>query len=410
MQTHYDVLITGAGPAGATAAILLAQAGWSVAVIEKQPYPRRKVCGECIAATNLSLLDALGIGEKFNTLSGPELRRFALMCGNESIVADLPPLMQGRHRWGRALGREYLDSMLLDRARQAGSSVFQPWSVRRITGGPGAFRGEIRAADSGRAATLTAPVLIAAHGSWEPGPSTSEKKRTLKRAGDLFAFKANFRNTRLAHGLLPVLAFDGGYGGMVVAGNGIMTLACCIRRDSLMSYRSRTDATRIGEIVESCLKQNCTGVSDVLSGARRDGPWLGAGPIRPGIRMPRHGGHAFLVGNAAGEAHPIIGEGISMAMQSAWLLCGYLAAHRKSLVAGSSQARLQYEYADAWRRNFAGRIRLAALFAHVAMRPAMASGLLPLVRRYPELLTWAARLSGKVKRPADDQALQAAMS
>lgn len=61
MQTAYDVLIVGAGPAGATAATLLARAGWSVAVVEKQAFPRRKVCGECIAASNLPLLQALGI-------------------------------------------------------------------------------------------------------------------------------------------------------------------------------------------------------------------------------------------------------------------------------------------------------------------------------------------------------------
>lgn len=62
MKTKFDVIIIDAGPAGASAATLLAQAGWSVALIEKQIFPRRKVCGECIAASNLPLLDALGIG------------------------------------------------------------------------------------------------------------------------------------------------------------------------------------------------------------------------------------------------------------------------------------------------------------------------------------------------------------
>ena len=74
MQTDYDAVIVGAGPSGSTAAILLAQAGWSVALIEKQCFPRRKVCGECIAASNLPLLDALGIGDVFASMAGPELR------------------------------------------------------------------------------------------------------------------------------------------------------------------------------------------------------------------------------------------------------------------------------------------------------------------------------------------------
>ena len=78
MHTVYDAIIVGAGPAGSTAAILLAREGWRVALIEKQVFPRRKVCGECIAASNLPLLDGLGIGDAFAALAGPELREVAL--------------------------------------------------------------------------------------------------------------------------------------------------------------------------------------------------------------------------------------------------------------------------------------------------------------------------------------------
>ena len=76
MHTTYDAIIVGAGPAGATAAILLARAGWSVALIEKQNFPRRKVCGECIAASNLPLLHAIGIDTAgLEAIAGPPLRR-----------------------------------------------------------------------------------------------------------------------------------------------------------------------------------------------------------------------------------------------------------------------------------------------------------------------------------------------
>ena len=163
-------------------------------------------------------------------------------------------------------------------------------------------------------------VLIMANGSWEGKPG--DIRRVAKRPSDLFAFKANFSRSRLAPGVLPVISFAGGYGGLVIAENGELTLAGCIRRDALRAFRAAAPGQTAGEAFERCLRANTAALRDALSGARREGAWLGIGPIQPGIRAPwsRADGR-FLIGNAAAEAHPIIGEGISMAMQSAWLLC-----------------------------------------------------------------------------------------
>ena len=54
----YDAIVIGGGPGGATAALLLAQAGWSVGLLERKVFPRRKVCGEYLSATNWPLLPA----------------------------------------------------------------------------------------------------------------------------------------------------------------------------------------------------------------------------------------------------------------------------------------------------------------------------------------------------------------
>lgn len=395
MSCTYDAIIVGAGPAGSTAAILLAHAGWSVALVEEQSFPRRKVCGECIAATNMPLLEKLGIPDEFDRLAGQSLRRVALMLGERTIIADLPALPHSSYTWGRALSREHLDSLLLQRAESAGADILQPWTVRAVGGRFGDFECEVVSSKSKATKTYRAPLIIAAHGSWRPQTFIrDEKAPQLPR--DLFAFKANFYNTQLQPGLLPVLAFAGGYGGMVLEGENVMTLACCIRRDTLKACRTKFPRRTAAESVEAYLRASCAGVEHALKEAERGDAWLSVGPLRPGIRLGKSQHEFFLVGNAAAEAHPIIGEGISMAMQSSWLLCERLIAQRNALAKPTFKA-IQKDYTRAWHSNFVSRLRLAGLFAHVAMRPRLSAAILPLLQHWPDAITQSAYLSGKVR-------------
>ncbi len=400
MKTAFDVAIVGAGPAGSSAAILLARAGWSVALIERQTFPRRKVCGECVAASNLALLDALGVGAAFDRFAGAELRRVALMHGGDAIVASLPP-GEGAYRWGRALGREHFDTLLASAAEDAGATRLQPWALQSIAGSAGRFRLRVRALDgAGDEIELHAGLVVAAHGSWEPLPSERAARRERRSPSDLFAFKANFRGAAIASDLLPVLSFCGGYGGMVVADGAIATIACCVREDRLQALRAEQPGERAGDVVEAMLRRECAGVGEALSGATREGAWLASGPLRPGVRLGAGDG-VFRIGNAAGEAHPIVGEGISMALQSAFVLAALIAPIRSNLLGVSSadtaQAGALVRYEAMWRRRFSRRLRVAATFAHVAMRPSLAQVVWPIVQRWPSVLTQGARFSGKTR-------------
>jgi flavin-dependent dehydrogenase len=391
-RTAFDAIIIGAGPAGSSAAILLARAGWKVALVERQNFPRRKVCGECIAATNLPLLEKLGVGVAFQALAGPPLKRVALISGEHFIHADLPALPGTARPWGKALGREHLDLLLLQQAERAGAALFQPWTVYATEGEAGNWRCGLRASSHSETLDISAPILIAASGSWSPHPARPS------RAGDLLAFKANFLNADLPPGLLPVLSFRGGYGGMVVSDTGITTFACCIRRDQLVQCRQRSRGLSAGEAIEAYLKANCVHVKRTLKGAQRAGSWLATGPIRPGIHLDSSGTEAFLIGNAAGEAHPLIGEGISMAIQSAWLLADMLIEQEGIALHRTGQQLIRQEYAKRWRQLFARRLHFAAALAHLAMRPRLAGSLLPLLRRHPGLLTCTAKWCGKISK------------
>jgi flavin-dependent dehydrogenase len=396
VSARYDAIVIGGGVAGSTAAILLAGAGWSVAVVEKRAFPRRKVCGECVAAPNLPLLETLGVGGAFDALAGPPLERVALYAGDDEVRAALPRMRGGPSPWGRALGRERLDTLLLERAADLGAEVWQPWSVVDVVRKDRAYECALATSAAGESTTAEAPVLIDAHGSWEAPPIAGARARVESSASDLFAFKASFSRANLEPGLLPVLAFDGGYGGMVIGDGGALTLACCVRRDRLREGRASAPALPAGRAVEALLERSCGGVRRALLGAERTGPWLSVGPIRPGRRALWTERGGFAVGNAAGEAHPILGEGISMAMQGAFLLCSRLEERRDELLAGAPQREVARRYASDWRRAFGARLRWAALFAALAMRP-QARALLPLLRHWPALLTAGAIVGGKVK-------------
>ena len=392
-RTSYDAVIIGAGPAGATAALLLAKAGWSVAVIERVRYPRRKVCGEFLSATNMPQLRKLGILRAVLDLAGPEVRTVGVFAGDCILTADMPRAADGAEGWGRALGREHLDTLLLDRARDAGAAVWQPWTVVNVAKDTEGFRCTVSARDGCH--TLRSRVMIAAHGSWDTGSLPSQLPRAVSRPGDLFGFKAHFRGSRLPSGLMPLVCFPGGYGGMVETGGERVSLSCCVRRDRLEHIRRNGSSLGAGAAVLAHIETSCRGVRQALDGAALDGTWLSAGPIRPGLRARSHDG-IFLIGNAAGEAHPVVAEGISMAMQSAWLLSERLLTRQGDILRGRGTESLAEDYARIWRDSFSARLHAAAVIAHLAMRPSAVALVLPMLRMCPSILTWGAARSGKV--------------
>ena len=331
----FDIIVLGAGPAGSTAATLLAKAGRHVALVEKAEFPRRKVCGEYISAATLPLLDACGVGEAFRQGAGPAVTKVGFYAGQTMVKAPLPVLDGKIGGGGRALGRETLDTLLRDAAVAAGATLFQPaealaaWRTDTIH--------TVQLAD----ASLDAPILIAACGSWNIKPPFSLDRPP--RDSDMLAFKAHLRAGKLPEGLMPLLAFPGGYGGMVHTDGGRISLSCCIRRDALAAARDRHGG-RAADALFTHIRQTTRGADLALDGAEMDGAALAAGPIRPGMRA-RYTDGIFFTGNLAGEAHPVIAEGISMAVQASSLLARILIAEPDMALAGA-------RYETAWRKSF----------------------------------------------------------
>jgi 2-polyprenyl-6-methoxyphenol hydroxylase-like FAD-dependent oxidoreductase len=390
-----DAIVVGGGPAGSASAIFLALAGWRVALLERRAFPRGKVCGEYLSATNWPLLEAAGVAHRVREAAGPPVNRVGLLAGARCLSAGLPLPQDPAAEWGRALSRAQLDCLLLDRARELGVEVRQPWSASDLSRPGETFLCRARSEESEDEVVLEAPIVIAAHGSWEPGPLLTQGSRSPPSARDLFGFKARFGGGRLPPGLMPLVSFPGGYGGLVESDAARISLSLCIRRDVLEGL-PRGRGLSAGEAALEHLLSSCPALRPILAGADRDGPWLSAGPIRPGIR-PRYHGGVFAVGNAAGEAHPVVAEGISMALQSAWLLARCLIPLRGEVGREAARRAAARRYSSSWRRSFGPRIRAAALVAHWAMRPRTVSAALPLLSRFPEILTMGARFSGKAR-------------
>lgn len=383
---RFDAAVIGAGPAGATAAHLLAQAGWSVALVERAGFPRRKVCGEFISAATMPVLQACGVADAFVARAGPAVHKVAAWSGETMVEATLPHAKVG---WGRALGREFLDVLLRDAAVAAGATLFQPAEVTALSRRAEQHILELGPADTADAATVDeigARVVIAACGSWNTSGSFAVNAK--RRPSDLFAFKAHFRGGALADGMMPLLAFPGGYGGIVHSDGGRISLSCCVRRDALARARD-THGGKAGEAVFRHIMASTAGARRALQGATVEGAILAAGPIRPGIRACHRDG-IFFAGNIAGEAHPIIAEGISMAIQSAWLLAQCLLADGPAATPAAAR-----NYARAWRRQFALRRHAACWYAQLAMNDHSRTAGARLISAFPSLLTWGAALSGK---------------
>ncbi len=394
MEQHdFDAVVIGGAASGATFALRMARAGWNVAVVEKSSFPRRKVCGEFLSATNQPLFEDLELLDRINSQSGHPVTHVAIYESHRIVKAPMPAIHRSPDFRGSAVGRDKLDLWLMEKAVGYGATAFQPAKVVGLS--RQGMTGQVQVqTDAGEEWLLRAPVVVAAHGSWgASGLSTFPESRP-SRPSDLFGFKAHFLHGNLEPGLMPLFVFPGGYGGLVESDGGRVSFSACVRRDVLarirQTYRGRIKTP--GEALIQHLVDTVRGMRDVLEHATVDDKILSVGPIRPGIRSTYRDG-VFRVGNAAGEAHPIIAEGVTLAMQSSWLLS------EKWIRAGigGDPDMVAAEYRQEWRRSFRTRILSSFLFARLAMNPHASGSAARLAGWFPGLISSGAALSGKAR-------------
>jgi len=132
MESLYDVAIIGGGPAGSTAATLLARQGRKVVVIEREKFPRFHV-GESLLPYSMSAFDRLGVREKLEKWAQPKFGgEIATACGTRSLKFYFKDGFRLKHHSAYQVTRADFDKMLLDNAGESGAEVIEETSVAKL--------------------------------------------------------------------------------------------------------------------------------------------------------------------------------------------------------------------------------------------------------------------------------------
>lgn len=375
-----DILIAGGGPAGATAAIFLARANLRVTLCEQKSFPRHKVCGEFMSTHIREPLRQLDLLDWFDHTAGPPVHRVHI-CNADGPTLTAPMSRAPDGHYPRAISRDALDEQLLARAAQAGATVLQPCKILAIDGS--AATGFTARTDHG---ILHSRTVILAHGLAQRGDMRSTTTPP-KTTGNYLCFKTHLAHVDLPDHAIAIAGAPGLYAGLVRTSDlhqPRFSLAFVITRDRLDRHGNS------GESQLHALLRDNPQFARLLRHAQPLTPWLASGPLIPGIRTIYHDGR-FFVGNAAGEVHALVGEGITLAMRSAALLA-------RTLTQPHALTNLDHAgalYTTQWRREFRWRYLSSLAFANLLMRPSLTSIAASILDQFPPLLPHCVRITGK---------------
>lgn len=341
-----DVAIVGAGPAGSTLAMLLSRRGVGVALIDRDDFPRDKLCGEFLSYDALPILDRIGI-----TFDAPAIGRCRVVSRRHIYEFRFPAEARG-------VSRLLLDDLLFRGAMNAGAKSFAGWTAVRLD--------PLTIERDGTTETIDAKVLVGAWGRWGRFDAQLGRRFVRDRAHRSFGFKRHYR-ADATENVIDLYSFRGGYLGVSPVENGLTNICGLVHASRISGLKGGWDS-----FVDTIRAEENQLDAMYSRHEPAQSAFLSSEPVIFRARSPVERG-VLMIGDASGIVDPLTGNGMAMAIQSA----AVAAPHIVRTLAGRAD---DAAYENAHARFFRNRIRWSRRAAMILCRPALLDAALAAVR------------------------------
>jgi menaquinone-9 beta-reductase len=401
--TAVDVVVVGAGPGGAATAILLAEHGLDVVVLDRAALPRPKVCGEYLSPETARLLDRLGVLKALDSAGAAAIAGMRITAPDGTSVVGRYREIDGwrpyrQHAMGVA--RQTLDGVLIERVRGLPLDLHEETRVTDLLVDGEQVVG-VRAEDRGqRPLEIRARVVVGADGR----ASVVAQRLGCRRphARQRLALVTYVRGLADCRDLGEIFVDPPDYVILNPLAPDRVNLALVVPLAHATPWSRRFE-----DFMAARLRQ-LPHVARRLAGAERIAPIRALGPLAHHVEPPRAGG-VLLVGDAGGFFDPFTGEGVFTALRSAELAAETIAqALRAGDVSGAALAGYEQRRRQAFGAKarvtralhaIIGRRWLANLTCHLlARRPGIVDAMLGVFGDYVPPRALAATLSARALR------------